>query len=155
MPPQPWQFFSNIQRHLLAAGLGWVVLARKGSVAIAGAVFFRSGVTAHYKFGASDETWQHLRPNNLVMWQGIQFLARAGVEKLHFGRTDEENDGLRRFKLSWDTQEETIDYFRVDPSGRECLPPVRRDSALHKRIFGRLPLVFNRLAGSIIYAHLD
>ena len=54
------------------------------------------------------------------MWQGIQLLARTGVEKLHFGRTDSENDGLRRFKLSWDTQEETIDYFRVDPSGRPC-----------------------------------
>jgi hypothetical protein len=82
-------------------------------------------------------------------------LARTGVEKLHFGRTDFENDGLRRFKLSWDTQEETIDYFRVDPSGRQCLAPVRRDGGLHKRIFGRLPLVFNRLAGSILYPHLD
>ena len=89
------------------------------------------------------------------MWQGIQLLARTGVEKLHFGRTDSENDGLRRFKLSWDTQEEAIDYFRVDPSGRECLPPIRCNGGLHKRIFGRLPLVFNRLAGSILYPHLD
>ena len=89
------------------------------------------------------------------MLQGIQLLARTGVEKLHFGRTDSENAGLRRFKLSWDTQEETIDYFRVDPSGRQCLPPPRRDSAFHKNIFGRMPLVFNRLAGSILYPHLD
>ena len=88
------------------------------------------------------------------MWQGIQLLARTGIEKLHFGRTDSENDGLRRFKLSWDTHEETIDYFRVDPSGRQCFTPVR-EGGLHKRIFGRLPLVFNRLAGSILYPHLD
>jgi len=89
------------------------------------------------------------------MWQGIQHLERTGVEKLHFGRTDSENDGLRRFKLSWDTHEEIIDYFRVDPSGRQCLTPVRREGGLHKRIFGRLPLAFNRLAGSILYPHLD
>jgi hypothetical protein len=89
------------------------------------------------------------------MWQGIQFLARNGAEKLHFGRTECENDGLRRFKLSWDTEEDTIDYFRVDPSGRQCLVPTHRDSGFHTRIFGRLPLVFNRLAGSMIYPHLD
>jgi hypothetical protein len=89
------------------------------------------------------------------MWQGIQFLARNGVEKLHFGRTECENDGLRRFKLSWHTEEETIDYFRVDRSGRQCLIPAHHDSGFHKRVFGRLPLVFNRLAGSIIYPHLD
>ena len=65
------------------------------------------------------------------MWQGIQFLARNGAEKLHFGRTEQENEGLRRFKLSWNTQEETIDYFRVDPSGRQCLAPARsHDSGL-------------------------
>ena len=89
------------------------------------------------------------------MWQGIQFLARNGAEKLHFGRTECENDGLRRFKLSWNTQEETIDYFRVDPSGRQCLVPAPHDSGFHKKIFGRLPLVINRLAGSMIYPHLD
>ena len=33
-----------------------------------------------------------------------------GAEKLHFGRTEQENEGLRRFKLSWNTQEETMDY---------------------------------------------
>ena len=136
-------------------GLGFVVLARRGSRPIAAAVFFRFGKNAVYKYGASDKRFQEFRANNLVMWQGIQLLARTGVEKLHFGRTDSENAGLRRFKLSWDTQEETIDYFRVDPSGRQCLPSPRRNSAFHKNIFGRMPLVFNRLAGSILYPHLD
>ena len=155
LPPQPASFFKNIYEHIIKPGLGFIVLARSGSCAIAAAVFFRFGKNAVYKFGASDKRFQEFRANNLVMWQGIQRLARTGVEKLHFGRTDCENDGLRRFKLSWDTQEETIDYFRVDPSGRQCLTPVRRKGGLHKRIFGRLPLVFNRLAGSILYPHLD
>ena len=155
LPPQPASFFKNIYEHIIKPGLGFIVLARSGSCAIAAAVFFRFGKNAVYKFGASDKRFQEFRVNNLVMWQGIQRLARTGVEKLHFGRTDCENEGLRRFKLSWDTQEETIDYFRVDPSGRQCLTPVRRQGGLHKRIFGRLPLVFNRLAGSILYPHLD
>jgi len=89
------------------------------------------------------------------MWYGIQFLARNGAEKLHFGRTERENDGLRRFKLSWDTQEETLDYFRFDPSGQQSLAPARPDSGFHTKIFGILPLMINRRAGSMIYPHLD
>src|SRR2546430_444474 len=146
LPPQPASFFLNIYEHIIKPGLGFIVLAQRGSRPIAAAVFFRFGKNAIYKYGASDKRFQEFRANNLVMWQGIQLLARTGIEKLHFGRTDCENDGLRRFKLSWDTQEETIDYFRVDPSGRQCSPPIRRKGGLHKRIFGRLPLVFNRLA---------
>jgi hypothetical protein len=43
-----------------------------------------------------------------------------------------------------------------DPSGRQCLAPARsHDSRLHEKAFGKLPLVFNRLAGSMIYPHLD
>ena len=155
LPPQPASFFLNTYEHIIKPGLGFIVLARRGSRPIAAAVFFRFGKNAVYKYGASDKRFQEFRANNLVMWHGIQLLARTGVEKLHFGRTDSENDGLRRFKLSWDTQEEPIDYFRVDPSGRQCPPPIRRNGGLHKRIFGRLPLVFNRLAGSILYPHLD
>jgi hypothetical protein len=155
LPPQPASFFLNIYEHIIKPGLGFIVLARRGSRPIAAAVFFRFGKNAVYKYGASDKRFQELRANNLVMWQGIELLARTGVEKLHFGRTDCENDGLRRFKLSWDTQEETIDYFRVDPSGRQCLKPTHRHARFHKKVFGKLPLAFNRLAGSIIYPHLD
>jgi Acetyltransferase (GNAT) domain len=155
LPPQPVSFFLNIYGHIIKAGLGFVVIAQQRSRPIAAAVFFRFGKNALYKYGASDKKFQELRANNLVMWQAIQVLARTGAEKLHFGRTECKNDGLRRFKLSWGTEEETIDYIRVDPSARECLVGAPSGSGFHKKIFARLPLALNRLAGSMIYPHLD
>ena len=155
LPPQPASFFLNIYEQIIRPGLGFIVLAQRGSRSIAAAIFFRLGKNALYKYGASDKTFQEFRVNNLVVWRGIQFLARNGAEKLHFGRTACEDDGLRRFKLSWGTQEGIINYYRVDPSGRQCFTPVRRGSGFHRKVFGRLPLVFNRVAGSIIYPHLD
>jgi len=155
LPPQPASFFLNIYEHIVGPGLGFIVLARHETRPISAAIFFRFGKNALYKYGASDKRFQEFRANNLVMWHGIQFLARNGAEKLHFGRTDCENDGLRRFKLSWGTKEETIDYFRVDPSARECLVSAPSDSGFHKKIFARLPLAVNRLAGAMIYPHLD
>jgi hypothetical protein len=155
LPPQPASFFQNIYEHIIKPGFGFVVLAQHQSRPIASAIFFRFGKNALYKYAASDKRFQEFRANNLVMWQGIQFLARNGAEKLHFGRTECENDGLRRFKLSWGTEEEIIDYFRVDPSGRKCLVAAPSDAGFHKKIFARLPLAINRLAGSMIYPHLD
>ena len=155
LPPQPASFFLNIYKHIINPGLGFIILAQHGSRTIAAAIFFRFGNNAIYKYGASDKRFQEFRANNLIMWHGIQFLVRIGVEKLHFGRTECENEGLRRFKLSWGAQEETINYYRVDPSSRQCFSPARRYSGFHKKVFGRLPLMFNRLAGSIIYPHLD
>ena len=100
LPAQPLFFFLNIYEHIIKPGLGFTVLAQRESRTIAAAIFFRFGKNALYKYGASDKRLHEFRANNLAVWHGIQFLARTGAEKLHFGRTDCENDGLRRFKLS-------------------------------------------------------
>lgn len=155
LPSQSVSFFRKIYEHIVKPGVGFIVLAQRGSRTIAAAVFFRFGNNAIYKYGASDNRFQQFRANNLVMWHGIQFLVGIGVEKLHFGRTELENEGLRRFKLSWGTQEEIINYHRVDPSGRQCFTPARHASCFQKKVVAKLPLVLNRVAGSIIYPHLD
>ena len=155
LPPQPASFFLSIYDQIIKPGYGFIVVAQRESQTLAAAIFFQFGKNAVYKYGASDKRFQEFRANNLVMWRGIQFLVSQGIDKLHFGRTDCENNGLRRFKLSWDTKEETIDYFRVDPTGQELPASGQTDSRFHKKIFGTLPLMFNRWAGSLVYPHLD
>src|SRR5687767_6880407 len=105
LPPQPWAFFLNIHKHLVSKGLGVLVLAKTGQIAVAGAVFFYRAKKAIYKFGASDEAGQEARANNLVMWEGIRWLVAQGCEQLDFGRTSVVNEGLRRFKAGWGSRE--------------------------------------------------
>ncbi len=114
LPPQPMKFFHNIHDELLKNGLGFVALARSASRPIAAAVFFRLAEKALYKYAASDERYQELRGNDVVMWEGIKFLVQEGARTLHLGRTSIENDGLRRFKSGWGATEETLHYFRFD-----------------------------------------
>jgi len=154
VPPQPFPFFANIQEHVLAKNHGWIVLARQGAVPVAGAVFFHSGRTALYKFGASDDAFQHLRANNLVMWHAIQRYAREGFARLDFGRTSLGNEGLRKFKLGWGAQEEQVDYLRYDL--RQSAFVTARDEATgwHNRLFRALPLPLSRLAGALLYRHI-
>ncbi len=156
IPPQPLSFFLNIYESVIKPGLGFVVLARRASKPAAAAVFFHRGKKAIYKFGASDETLQELRGNNLVIWEGIKFLVCQGAESLHFGRTSLDDHGLRTFKLSWGTDEEIIKYLRLDAAADTWVSQRNGEGpGYHKKIFSRLPLPLNRLAGSMVYPHLD
>jgi len=154
-PPQPRSFFINVQRHLISAGFGFIVLVECQKAPIAAAMFFKLGRCAFYKFGASDERVQALRGNNLAMFEGIKYLAEEGAETLHFGRTDKENEGLRRFKLSWGATEEEIRYACFEMASGSWKRSRESRSIFHKRIFRALPASLNRLAGAIIYPHLD
>ena len=155
LPPQPLSFFLNIYEEILKQNLGFVVLAQRESLPVAAAVFFHAGKSAIYKYGASDVKFQEFRGNDLVMWEAIKFLTNGGATTLHFGRTSPDGDGLRRFKLAWGTVEEAINYFKFDPRANSWLSGGSLPRALHKQVFGRLPLKLNQLAGSMIYPHLD
>ena len=76
LPPQPWSFFEKIHEHILAPEKGHVILAVYQGRPVAGAVFFHFRSGSVFKYGASDRTFQHLRPNNLIMWREIEFMLR-------------------------------------------------------------------------------
>jgi hypothetical protein len=154
VPPQPFRFFLNIQRHILAARRGCVVLAHHEGTPIAGAIFFQSGKTALYKFGASDEQYQQLRGNNLVMWAAIEWHVKMGFETLDFGRTSLSNKGLRSYKLSWGATEHALEYAKFDCRRSAFVVEVDRASGWHNKVFSLLPLQISRVAGALLYKHV-
>lgn len=154
LPPQPLLFFENIQRHVLSSHQGCVVLASLNGRPISGAVFFHFGRTALFKFGASDEAFQHLRPNNLVMWRAIEWHARAGFSTLDLGRTSLDNEGLRRFKLSWGARERRIEYTRFDRKAGAFVTTTDQSSGWHSRVFKLVPGPFARVIGAAAYRHV-
>jgi lipid II:glycine glycyltransferase (peptidoglycan interpeptide bridge formation enzyme) len=155
LPPQSIDFFLNIYDEIIRKDLGFAVIASAASHPIAGAVFLHFGKRAVYKFGASDQNFQELRGSNLVMWEGIRFLAENGFETMHFGRTDLENDGLRRFKQTWGSEEHRIEYVRSGMAAETKAGSHEPGLGVHRIVFGRLPVTLNRLAGTLIYPHLD
>ena len=155
LPPQPFVFFKAIATHLIECGLGEIVLAKLAGVPVAGAVFLRSGGQVIYKFGASDSEHWPLRPNHLVMWNAIQHYTGSGCRELHFGRTSQNDEGLSRFKTSWGCDAIALPYFRRSLRNDKWDSASRPRSESHPLIFGHLPICLNRLAGRLIYPHLD
>jgi len=155
VPPQPLRFFDNIARHVIGKNLGFTVTARLGRQPVAAAVFFHHHKEAIYKFGASDLAYQHLRPNNLVMWAAIKRLASEGFTSLHMGRTSVANEGLRRFKLGFGAREEKIEYFKYDLRSEAFVPDVDRAETWVNHVFRRMPRSGLRLVGKLLYPRLS
>ncbi len=154
VPPQPWSFFQNIHTHVLLQNKGFVVLARHQQAPIAAAIFFHFGGKAIYKYSASDETFKHLPANNLVMWEAIKWYAQHGFEQLDFGRTSLENEGLRKFKLAWGTEERMIEYVKYDRRQHRFVTARDESSGWHNRVFRALPLPLSRFIGAVLYKHV-
>lgn len=153
LPPQPFAFFRNLHRHAISRGQGWVVLARHDRQPVAGAVFLHLGRRALYKFGASDAVWQHLRGNNVAIWEAIRWYATNGYESLHFGRTSMWNEGLRRFKRGWGSRESTLHYYKYDLAGNRFVTEHDEAIGWHNRVFSALPIALARLVGAMIYRY--
>jgi CelD/BcsL family acetyltransferase involved in cellulose biosynthesis len=153
LPPQPQRFFLNLWRRVLAQNQGMVVLASAHGRPLAGAVFLFLGGRAIYKYGASDHRQQQLRPNNLVMWTGIQWLARHGASTLDLGKTSLMHEGLRRFKRNLGALEHRLEYVKFDL--RQQAFVVERDGVAgwHNEVFRWLPIWLSREAGRLLYRH--
>ena len=152
VPPQPFNFFRNIFKFVIAKGYGKIFLAYYTNKVIAGAIYFQFGDQVIYKFGASDKKYQLLRANNLVMWEAIRYYNIDGFKTLFLGRTDIDNNGLRRFKKDMNAEERTVDYYIFDIKNNEFLK-ANQISKKYYNILNKMPIVLLKLIGLIIYKH--
>jgi hypothetical protein len=155
LPPQSFTFFRNIFEHVLARGQGFIAEARHENKPVAAAVFFHDDNKAIYKFGASDPAYQHLRANNLIMWQAIKWYSANRYASLHFGRTSLANEGLRRFKLGFGTAEHRIDYFKYDLRKDDFVADRDKVFGWFNGVFRLMPMPVSRMVGRLLYRHLS
>jgi hypothetical protein len=153
LPPQPFAFFRNIHEHILSKNLGVIVSAGCQGRPVAASVYFQLGGRAVYKYGASDEAFQHLRGANLVMWEAVKWHARQGAKTLHLGRTSIGNEGLRRFKLGWGAGEQKIEYVKYDLRNSRFVTDADESTGWYNRLFNVLPIGLSRLISAVLYRH--
>ena len=148
--PTPSKRFILDLSQLFDAGLGFVMLARQHGRDIAGAVFLTTGATLMYQLGASDVRFLRSNPNNLLLREAIRWGCETGHQTLHFGRTDLDNEGLRRFKRGWGTDESTLHCCRFGS-------PIQTSSGRSRKVLSRAisggPPILGRLVGAAYYRH--
>lgn len=154
LPPQPMRFFDKLHRHVIAEGLGFTAVAGQGGETLAAVICLHFGSHAVYKYGASDERFQQLRANNLVMWEAIRKCAREGYRFFSMGRTDLDNQGLWTFKNGWGGCSSKLAYHRYDFASSRFVADPEPDLERYRAIFRKLPVRVLRVLGALAYPHL-
>jgi CelD/BcsL family acetyltransferase involved in cellulose biosynthesis len=115
---QPYSFFQNIWRHFMETQRGFLLLAIFDGKIIAGDLFLDWKDTLYYKFNASHPDELSHRPNDLLIWKGIQLGKEKGLKYLDFGLSDIDQEGLVRYKRKFGTEEKEISFLRNDCGSR-------------------------------------
>jgi CelD/BcsL family acetyltransferase involved in cellulose biosynthesis len=150
-PVQPRRYFDLLWKRLFEPGLGFLLVAYKGDVPLAGAVFLAWNGTVIYKYSASDPAHWRLRPNNLLLWTAIQWACENGYRTFDFGRTDLTDEGLRNFKNGWGTKEEPLIYSVI--ADRPPRPSSGRLKKAMGAVIRRSPSWVCRLIGECFYKY--
>ncbi len=114
---QSYSFLQNIWRNFIASQQGALMLAEYKGEIIAGCLYLEWKYRLYYKFNASALDHQLTRPNDLLMWEGIQYAKNRGLDYLDLGLSDWDQEGLIRYKRKYATEEKTISFLRHTPEG--------------------------------------
>ncbi|MDQ1431924.1 MAG: hypothetical protein QOF40_2526 [Actinomycetota bacterium] len=106
--PQPRAFFTAIRARFGATGDWHPLAAVRDGELLAATIYLRHGDTLFYKFNASDPESLDARPNDLLLWTGIELAARLGCRLLDLGASDDDQPGLIRFKRGFGAFEREI-----------------------------------------------
>jgi hypothetical protein len=153
VPPQPFAFFENIHKYIIARGEGVVILAGHQNKIVAGAIFLSFGHEAVYKFGASSEDKSKIRPNNLVMWEAIKWCSENGISRLSLGRTDLNSTGLLQYKRGWGGKETLLNYYRFDLRSKSFTVEKPGLTSKLGKLFQLTPEPILTKVGEISYRH--
>ncbi len=151
VPVQPWRFFQLLWQRFLEEELGFLLLAYYNDVPVAASVFLAWNGTIIHKYSASNPEYWRLRPNNLILWTAIQWGCENGYHTFDFGRTDQENEGLRAFKSGWGTKEEPLIYSLI--ADQSPNPPLGRLKKAMTAVIQGSPVWVCRMIGEVFYKY--
>ena len=80
------------------AVIGWA--AQQGGDKLGGMLFLRHGDSATYHIGWASKTGKQANVHNLLLWNALKGLKKAGIKTLDLGGVDTDaNPGIARFKI--------------------------------------------------------
>lgn len=115
MLAQPPAFFEAMRRRFSDEG-GWHALgAYLGGRLVAATVYLRWRESLYYKFNTSSPEALAARPNNLLVWSGIELARTLGCSRLDLGPSDDDQPGLIRFKRDTGAAESELRFLQWTP----------------------------------------
>ncbi len=156
LPPQPRGYFEALRAVLSENGACEVMLAWKGTEAVAGLVLLKHKGRVSVEFAASEYGFHRVSPTHLLFWIAIQRACAEGYRVFDFGRTWVGNEGLMQFKNRWGTTVTTLPSFTLELDGlpRRGFEEESKRYRWAKAVSTRTPTFALPWLGELCYRHL-
>ncbi len=149
--PQPRSWFRNLVECM---GDNFQIrLTRKNGVPIAAMLTLQHRSSVVYKYGCSDERFHSLGGMPSLFWRLVEESKVSGAEKIDFGRTDLNNEGLIAFKDRLGTSRKLLTYYRYTKTARRGVATLWDTQAV-RQFISFLPEAVSSAAGRILYRHI-
>ena len=149
--PQPKIWFENLVECM--GDKFEIRLARKDGTPIAAILTLRHGSSVVYKYGCSNARFHNLGAMPFLFWRLIEESKASGAQKIDFGRSDLDHEGLIVFKDRLGTKRRLLTYYRYTNAAERQEAAPWESHAL-RQLFRHLPDAFLSTAGRVFYKHM-
>jgi len=149
--PQPRIWFQNLVEFM--GDKLEIRLARKNGAPIAAILTLRQGSSLVYKYGCSNARLHSLGGMPFLFWRLIEECKASGAQRIDFGRSDLDHEGLIVFKDRLGTKRRLLTYYRFTNKA-ESQEAAPWESHALREFFRSMPDAFLSTAGRALYRHM-
>jgi len=149
--PQPRIWFQNLVEFM--GDKLEIRLARKNGAPIAAILTLRHGSSLVYKYGCSNARLHSLGGMPFLFWRLIEECKASGAQRIDFGRSDLDHEGLIVFKDRLGTKRRLLTYYRFTNTA-ESQEAAPWESHALREFFRSMPDAFLSTAGRALYRHM-
>jgi len=149
--PQPRSWFRNLLECM--GDKLQIRLTRKNGLPIAAMLTLQHRSCVVYKYGCSEERFHSLGGMPFLFWRLIEESKESEAEKIDFGRTDLNNEGLIAFKDRFGASRKLLTYYRYTKTAKRGVATLS-DSRAVRQFFSFLPEAVSSAVGRVLYRHM-
>ncbi len=155
VPPYPKEYLAAMWDLLAPSGVARLALTTLDGEDVAGVFLFAFGDRVIYGYAASDERSLTLRPNDFLVWNLLQEVAREGFALFDFGASSPHQEGLLRFKEKWGGQHSKVYTYSYPARGdADVVDSNRSEFQMVRAIWRHMPLFLTTVLGKPIVRRL-
>ncbi len=156
LPPQNWEYFRNIWRHLVPRKLAAFTMAQQGGRTIGALCSFLFQDTMYLAYIGTREESQPEGVGQALWWDALQRAVREGFRYVDLGKTSPHDEGLITYKTRWGAVEREVPsfYYPCPTSSAMYYDDAGTLHRLARKAWKAMPPRLARCAAHAAYRHM-
>ena len=156
LPPQNWEYFRNIWRHLVPLKMAGFTMAQKEGRTVGSLCSFFFKDTMYLAYIGTLEEFQPEGVGQILWWDALQKAAREGFRYVDLGKTSPHDEGLMTYKSRWNAVEQEVPSFYYPRPTRSAMyyDDSSKSHQWARKAWRVMPTWLARFAARAAYRHM-